>query len=98
MASNSSAKRAFGNTVNQSLLDDLLCLSRVVVPMARCFSSDSYGGSVTTRSTELAGRDRSHATASVWARSKETFILATVRVLDDRGQLFSAVRRGRGAT
>ena len=30
--------------VNQSLLDALLCFSRVVVPMARCFSSDSYGG------------------------------------------------------
>ena len=42
---------------NQSLLDALLCLSRVVVPMARCFSSDSYGGSVTTRSTDV-GRQR----------------------------------------
>ncbi len=38
---NSSAKRAFGNTWNQSLLDALLCLSLVVVPTARCFSSDS---------------------------------------------------------
>ena len=38
---NSSANRAFGNTVNQSLLDALLCFSRVVVPTARCFSSDS---------------------------------------------------------
>ena len=31
------------------LLDALLCLRRVVVPTARCFSSDSHGGSVTTR-------------------------------------------------
>ena len=40
-SSKSSANRAFGNTANQSLLDPLLCLRRVVVPMARCFSSDS---------------------------------------------------------
>src|SRR5690606_7739911 len=49
---------------NQSLLDALECLSRVVVPTARCFSSDSYGGSVTTRSTDASSSSRSHATAS----------------------------------
>ena len=38
---NSSPKRAFGKMANQSLLDALLCFSRVVVPIARCFSSDS---------------------------------------------------------
>ena len=57
-------ERAFGKIENQSLLDALLCLSRVVVPIARCFSSDSYGGSVMTRSTDAAGSVRSHATAS----------------------------------
>ncbi|HEX7837769.1 MAG TPA: hypothetical protein VF469_09915 [Kofleriaceae bacterium] len=57
-----------GKIENQSLLDDLLCLSRVVVPIARCFSSDSYGGSVTTRSTDSDGSARSHATASLSAR------------------------------
>src|SRR5688500_13151674 len=50
--------------LNQSLLDDLLCLSRVVVPTARCFSSDSYAGSVISRSTDSAGRVRSQPTAS----------------------------------
>ena len=39
----------------QSLLDDLLCFSRVVVPTARCFSSDSYAGSVISRSTDSSG-------------------------------------------
>src|SRR6187549_2806058 len=56
--------------VNQSLLDDFECLSRVVVPMARCFSSDSYGGSVTTRSTLAAGSAFSQSTASVSPSAK----------------------------
>jgi len=61
---NSSGKRAFGKIVNQSLLDAFECLSRVVVPIARYFSSDSYGGSVTIRTTEPDGSVRSHSTAS----------------------------------
>jgi 2-polyprenyl-3-methyl-5-hydroxy-6-metoxy-1,4-benzoquinol methylase len=32
---------AFAKIVNQSLLDALLCFKRVVVPIARCFSSAS---------------------------------------------------------
>jgi len=51
-----------GKTVPQCLKDKFVV--RVVVPTARCFSSDSYGGSVTTRSTELDASVRSHATAS----------------------------------
>jgi hypothetical protein len=35
------AERAFGKIRNQSLLDALLCVSRGVVPTARCLSSDS---------------------------------------------------------
>src|SRR6185503_12088644 len=54
---------------NQGLLELLLCFNRVVVPTARCFSSDSYGGSVTTRSTEAAGMVRSQSTASIWFSS-----------------------------
>src|SRR5688572_20984186 len=50
--------------LNQSLLDDLLCLRRVVVPTARCFSRDSYAGSVITRSTDSPGSVRSQPTAS----------------------------------
>ena len=41
--------------LNQSLLDALLCFSLVVVPIARCFSSDSYAGSVISRSTDSDG-------------------------------------------
>src|SRR5687768_10995808 len=56
--------------LNQSLLDALLCFRRVVVPTARCFSSDSYAGSVISRSTDSAGRSRSQSTASRVERSK----------------------------
>src|SRR5581483_7194540 len=65
---NRSGKLSLGKIANQSLLDDLLCLSRVVVPIARYFSKDSYGGSVITRSTDSDGNARSHATASPCAR------------------------------
>ena len=34
-------------------------------PDRRCFSSDSYGGSVTIRSAQASGRLRSHSTASI---------------------------------
>ena len=37
---------------------------RVVVPTARCFSRDSYAGSVTTRSMDSEGSPLSHSTAS----------------------------------
>src|SRR5688572_10663852 len=50
--------------LNQSLLDALLCFSLVVVPTARCFSSDSYAGSVITRSTDSDDWPRSQSTAS----------------------------------
>src|SRR5688572_23342810 len=56
--------------LNQSLLDALLCFRRVVVPTARCFSSDSYAGSVISTSTDSAGRSRSQSTASRVERSK----------------------------
>ena len=42
---------------------------RVVVPIARCFSSDSYAGSVTIRSTDSAACPRSQSTASRTDRS-----------------------------
>src|SRR5688572_6533848 len=61
--------------LNQSLLDALLCFSRVVVPTARCFSSDSYAGSVISRSTDSAGRSRSQSTASRVARSNRSTVL-----------------------
>src|SRR5688572_19792817 len=63
--------------VNQSLLEDLLCLRRVVVPTARCFSSDSYGGSVISRSTDSPGRSRSQATASCVDSSNGTGVTTT---------------------
>ena len=68
--SNSSAKRALGNTANHGLLEPLLILRRVVVPTARCFSSDSYAGSVTTMSTDSDGSVRKNATASCCDSSK----------------------------
>src|SRR5688572_17906403 len=61
--------------LNQSLLDALLCFSRVVVPTARCFSSDSYAGSVINRSTDSAGRSRSQSTASRVDRSNRSTVL-----------------------
>src|SRR5437868_11926943 len=55
---------------NQVLLEPALTFSRVVVPTARCFSSDSYAGSVTRMSTDSDGSVRRNATASSCASSK----------------------------
>jgi hypothetical protein len=63
---------------NQSLLEALLRLSLVVVPMARCFSRDSYGGSVMTRSTDALAMQRSHSTASI--ENKEKLVLGGLSV------------------
>ena len=88
----SSANRAFGKIVNQSLLDDLLCLSRVVVPMARCFSSDSYAGSVIRRSIDSAGWARSQSTASRFETSKRGVLTRGLVIL--RQQIWHAGMTG----
>src|SRR4051812_29523453 len=84
-SSKNSPNRAFGNTVNQLLLDALLCFSLVVVPMARCFSRDSYAGSVMSRSKDSAGCPRSHSTASLTATSNRDGFTYASREMDEIG-------------
>src|SRR5690606_31967744 len=71
ISAKSSPKRAFGKIRNQSLLEALLCLRRVVVPIARYFSSDSYAGSVISKSIDPVGKSRSQQTASAFDSSKD---------------------------
>src|SRR5262249_24388140 len=60
--------------------------------MARCFSRDSYAGSVISRSTESAGSDRSNSTASC-AKSSKLGIPFSMTPADDRAG--HAKRKGR---
>src|SRR5579883_1029226 len=91
-ASNRSGNLAFGKILNQSLLDAFECFRRVVVPIARCFSSDSYGGSVMSRSADAGGKDRSQATASIEASWKRPGIVPPLAEEPWLGK-FSAIER-----